>query len=47
MDVVKLTPEQTAALYKQRRGRNLAMLVVLVGMVVMFFALTIVKLSQQ
>ncbi len=32
---------------RRQRGRNLAMLLVLVGLVVLFFAITIVKLSRS
>ncbi len=41
-----LTVEQTAALRARQRTRNRAMLVVLLGLVVLFFALTISRMSQ-
>ncbi len=48
-----LTPElpplsrvETEALRRRRRGRNLAMLVVLVAVVVLFYAITVVKMAR-
>jgi hypothetical protein len=37
---------EAAELQRRQRGRNVAILVVLVGLVVLFFAITIVKLSK-
>ncbi len=33
--------------HKKRRGRNIALALVLVGLVVLFFAITIVRLGGQ
>lgn len=41
-----LTAEQTAALRARQKSRNRLMLAVLVGLVVLFFALTISRMSQ-
>jgi hypothetical protein len=40
------SPVEAAELHRRQRGRNVAILVVLVGLVVLFFAITIVKLSK-
>ena len=40
-----MTPEDDAALKKARRGRNVALALVLVGFVVLFYAITIAKMS--
>ena len=40
-----MTPEEDAALKKARRGRNVARALVLVGFVVLFYAITIAKMS--
>ena len=40
-----MTPDEEAALKKARRGRNVALALVLVGFVVLFFAITIAKMS--
>jgi hypothetical protein len=39
-------PITEAALAKRRRGRNLAMLAVLLGLVVLFYAVAMVKIAQ-
>ena len=41
-----LTAEQTAALRARQKSRNRLMLAVLLGLVVLFFALTISRMSQ-
>lgn len=41
-----LTLEQTAALRARQKSRNRLMLAVLLGLVVLFFALTISRMSQ-
>ncbi len=48
MDHVPPAPEpiSDAALARRRRGRNLAMLVVLVAIVVLFYAISMVKMAQ-
>ena len=40
-----MTPDEEAALKKARRGRNVALALVLVGLVVLFYAITIAKMS--
>jgi hypothetical protein len=40
-----MTPEEQAALKKARRGRNIALGLVLLGFVVLFYAITIAKMS--
>ena len=40
-----MTPDEDAALKKARRGRNVALALVLVGFVVLFYAITIAKMS--
>jgi hypothetical protein len=40
-----MTPEEKAAFIRRRRGRNIAMLVVLLAVSALFFAITIVKLQ--
>lgn len=40
-----MTPEEQAALKKSRRGRNIALALVLGGFVVLFYAITIVKMG--
>jgi len=42
-DGIKLTPEQQ----KKRRGRSIAIAVVLVALVVLFYVVTIVKLGPS
>ncbi len=39
-------PDSDAALIKRRRGRNIATLVVLVALVVLFYAIAMVKMAQ-
>jgi hypothetical protein len=48
--VVETTPERDgvdALLAKRRRGRNVAMLVVLLALCALFYAITIVKLAGE
>ena len=40
-----MTPEEEAAFKKARRGRNIALALVLLGFVVLFYAITIAKMS--
>ena len=40
-----MTPEEQAALKKARRGRNIALALVMAGFVVLFYAITIVKMG--
>ena len=39
-----MTPEEEAQFKKARRGRNIALALVLLGFVALFYALTIVKM---
>jgi hypothetical protein len=39
-----MTPEEELRFKKARRGRNIALALVLVGFVVLFYAVTIVKM---
>jgi hypothetical protein len=39
-----MTPEEDARFKKARRGRNIALALVLLGFVALFYALTIVKM---
>ena len=40
------SPEEAALLARRRRGRNLAMLVALVGIALLFYAIAIVKMTK-
>lgn len=40
-------PEQEAEIRRRQRGRNVAMMTVLAALAVLFFAITIVKLSRS
>jgi hypothetical protein len=42
-----LTRTDSERLAKRRRGRNWAMLIVLVALCVLFYAITVVKMSHQ
>ena len=39
-----MTPEEEAQFKKSRRGRNIALALVLLGFVALFYAITIVKM---
>jgi hypothetical protein len=41
------TPAQAAELVRRQRGRNIALLVVLSALAVLFFAITIAKLGSK
>jgi hypothetical protein len=41
------TPAQAAEMIRRQRGRNVALMVVLVSLVVLFFAITMVKLGHM
>ena len=45
--IVPPAREPSAAFLRRRRGRNIAMLVVLLGLAALFFVMTLVKLGQQ
>ena len=40
-----MTPEEEAAFKKARRGRNIALALVLLGFVVLFYAITIARMG--
>jgi hypothetical protein len=40
------TESEAGALRRRRRGRNLAIILVLVGLAVLFYAITIVKMMK-
>ena len=40
------SPAQAAELIRRQRGRNIALIVVLTGVAVLFFAITLVKLGH-
>jgi hypothetical protein len=42
-----LTREESERLARRRRGRNWAMLIALVALCVLFYAITVVKMSHQ
>lgn len=41
-----LSHEESLALQRRRRGRNIAMLVALVALVALFYAMTLVKMAR-
>jgi hypothetical protein len=41
------TPAQAAEMVRRQRGRNIALLVVLLSVIVLFFAITMVKLGHM
>ena len=41
-----VAPEEAAVLRRRRRGRNIAVLVVLIGVSVLFYAVAVVKLTK-
>jgi hypothetical protein len=43
---VPVPTHDEAALARRRRGRNIAMLVVLVGLALLFYAIAMVKMAQ-
>jgi hypothetical protein len=47
IEKVPLSRAESLALARRRRGRNWALLIVLVAVVALFFAITIAKLSGQ
>ena len=46
-DPPRPTPKQAEEMRRRRRGRNIAMLVVLIALVALFYAISIVRLKQQ
>jgi len=40
-----MTPEEEAEFVRRRRGRNIALALVLAGFVALFYAITIVKIA--
>jgi hypothetical protein len=45
-DPPRMSEEQAAEFRRRQRGRNMALLLVLVGLAVLFFAITIVKMTH-
>ncbi len=43
----RMSEDDAVAFRRRQRGRNLAMLGVLVGLVALFFAITIVKMTHR
>ena len=41
----EMTPPEVAALYERKRGKNLAVLGAIVLVFIMFFAITIIRMS--
>ena len=46
-DPPRPTPKQAEEMRRRRRGRNIAMILVLIGLAVLFYAISIVKLRQH
>jgi hypothetical protein len=42
-DPLRPTPEQAAEMLRRRRGRNIAMIIVLFALAALFYAITVVK----
>ena len=42
-----MTPDEEERFKRARRGRNIAVALVLVGLVVLFYAITIVRIGAQ
>ncbi len=43
MDIAPYTAEQTAEVRRRQRGRNIALLIVLIGVGVLLYAIAVVK----
>jgi hypothetical protein len=46
-DPPRMTDAEAAELRRRQRGRNIAMLLVLIGLSALFFAITIVKMTHR
>jgi hypothetical protein len=46
-DPPRMTDAEAAAFRRRQKGRNIAMLLVLIGLSALFFAITIVKLAHR
>ena len=46
-DPPRMTDAEAAAFRRRQKGRNIAMLVVLTGLSILFFAITIVKMTHH
>jgi hypothetical protein len=46
-DPPRMTDAEAAAFRRRQKGRNIAMLVVLIGLSTLFFAITIVKMTHH
>jgi hypothetical protein len=47
VDPPKMTDAEAAEFRRRQKGRNIAMLLVLIGLSALFFAITIVKLAHR
>ena len=45
-DPPRPTPREAAEIRRRRRGRNIALFVVLLGLATLFYAITIVKMTK-
>jgi hypothetical protein len=45
-DPPRPTPHEAAEMRRRRRGRNIALIIVLVALAALFYAITIVKLTK-
>jgi hypothetical protein len=45
-DPPRMSEQEAAEFQRRRRGRNMALLLVLIGLAVLFFAITIVKMTR-
>lgn len=46
-DPTRPTPNQAKEMRRRRQGRNIALLVVLISLALLFYAISIVRLHQQ
>jgi hypothetical protein len=46
-DPPRPTPQQAEEIRRRRRGRNWAMIVILIGLAALFYAITIVKMTKS
>jgi hypothetical protein len=46
-DPPRMTDAEAAAFRRRQKGRNIAMLLVLIGLAALFFAITIVKMAHR
>jgi hypothetical protein len=46
METVRMTPEEETAFLRRRRGRNIGLIVVLIALVVIFYLITVAKITS-